>query len=165
MKDDIAIQQRMMGYLETVEHYMWNNCDKKGNIVNCSNLTEAEQAGLDEIKVGVKTKGWIIYSSDKSGKIVLDTKENFLECMREHFSGDREVGPDEVRKSEKMINIHSRAWCRIFSIGEAAGRGQPRRCGRALVNNFSTIPTLQGLRKDHKSNMDGDQPRVQSYGH
>ena len=55
-----------------------------------------------------------------------------------------------------MINVQARAWCKVFRIGEAAGSGQPRRCGRALVGYFNTIPTLQGLRKDHKGNIDGD---------
>ena len=79
-----------------------------------------------------------------------------MESISDHFAGDKEVIPEDFRKSEKVINIHSRAWCRIFCIGEAAGRGQPRRYGRALVNIFSTIPTLQGLRKDHKGNIDGN---------
>ena len=53
--------------------------------MNGNNLTEEEQAGLDDIKKGIANKDWMIYSSDKSGKIVLDTKQNFLSCMEEHF--------------------------------------------------------------------------------
>ena len=85
--------------------------------------------------------------------MVLDTKENYF-CMSNHFSSDKEVSPEEVRKADKLLNVHSRAWCKVFCIGEAVGSGQHRRCGRALVNNFSTIPTLLGLRKDHKGDMD-----------
>ena len=88
--------------------------------------------------------------------MILDTKENFLSCMEEHFGADRVITPEEVRQAEKVINDHVRAWCRTMSIGEASGMGQPRRCRRALVSNFATIPTLQGLRKDHKSNIGGD---------
>ena len=75
--------------------------------------------------------------------------------MEEHFRADKVITPEEVRQAEKVINDHVRAWCRNMSIGEALGMGQPRRCQRALVSNFATIPTLQGLRKDHKSNIGG----------
>ena len=40
-------------------------------------MTKVEQAGLDEIKEQIKHKGWMVYNSDKNGKRVLDTKENF----------------------------------------------------------------------------------------
>ena len=43
-----------------------------------------------------------------------------------------------------------------MEIGEAAGSGQPRQCRRALVGNYTTIPSLQGLRKDHKGDIGGD---------
>ena len=43
---------------------------------------------------------------------------------------------------------------KVFDIGSEAGPGQERRCNRALVNNFTTIPALQGLRKDHKGDID-----------
>ena len=57
---------------------------KEGN-----NLTDKEQEGLEKIKDGVKNKGWIVYNSDKSRKIVLDTKDNFLKCMSEHYESDK----------------------------------------------------------------------------
>ena len=76
--------------------------------------------------------------------------------MESHFIGDNQVSPQDVRKAEKVINIHTRALCKVFIIGEAAGSGQHRRCGRVLVGNHNTIPTLQGLRKYHKGDIDSD---------
>ena len=93
---------------------------------------------------------------DKSGKIVLDTKENFLLCMKDHYIHDKVVEPSEVREAEKIINDRTRSVIKIFNIGSNSGSGQQRRCGRALINNFTTIPALQGLRKDHKSDIDND---------
>ena len=54
-------------------------------------MTCEERAGLEEIKKGIENYGWMVYSTDKSGKIVLDTQENFLNCMSEHFIGHRIV--------------------------------------------------------------------------
>ena len=54
------------------------------------------------------------------------------------------------------LNNHCRNWAKILSIGSESGTGQHRRCCRALVNNYTSIPILLGLRKDHKGNIDGD---------
>ena len=105
-------------------------------------LTKDERAGLDEIKDGIEKKGWMIYTTDKSGKIVLDTKTNFLECMSEHYTSHRVVSAKEVRDAENMINDHSRSWMRMFNIGSESGSRQQRRCGRAIINNYSSIPSL-----------------------
>ena len=44
----------------------------------------------------------------------------------------------------------------MFNIGESAGSSQGWKFVRNLVGNYVTIPSLQGLRKDHKGDMDGD---------
>ena len=98
----------------------------------------------------------MLYTSDKSGKLVLDTKDNFLSCMSEHYNKDKIVTPSEVVEAEKHINDHSRSWCQILNVGQASGSGQPRRCNRAMVGRFHTIPSLQGLRKDHKGHINND---------
>ena len=74
--------------------------------------------------------------------------------MREHFSKDPVVTEEQVRDSEKVINNHSRMWGRIFNIGK--GSSGRKRCLRALIANFVTIPVMQGLRKDHKADIDND---------
>ena len=156
IREEIQIQLRTQAYLDTVDEYLHQNCDKRG-VSECSEvLTPKEKAGLDEIRDGITNRGWMIYCTDKSGKIVLDTKENFLNCMRDHYSSDKIVTPDEVRESEKHINDHVRSWVKTFNIGNEAGCGQATRCNRALINNYATIPSLQGLRKDHKGDIEND---------
>ena len=59
----------------------------------------------------------------------------------------------DVRTAEEILNNHARALTRVFNIGK--GIGQMRRCARALISNYVTIPVLQGLRKDHKPNREG----------
>ena len=76
--------------------------------------------------------------------------------MTEHYQNDAVVTPEEVERAEKTLNDHSRSWGQILNIGEASGTGQPRRCNRAMVGRFHTIPSLQGLRKDHRGHLDGD---------
>ena len=98
----------------------------------------------------------MVYSTDKSEKIVLDTKENFLLCIKDHYSKDKVVSPEEVRKTELHMNNYSRSWAKVFGIGTGSGGGQSPPCNCVLISNYNTIPTLQGLRKDHKGNIDED---------
>ena len=43
-----------------------------------------ERIGRDEIKDGILNKGWMLYKTDKSGKMCLDTVDNYINCMKEH---------------------------------------------------------------------------------
>ena len=156
IKDELIIQSYIDSYMETLNSFLRNQCDKKGVMYNSSVLSREEQAGLDELKDGIDNHEWMVYTTDKSGKIVLDTKENFLQCMQEHIKDDKVVEPDDVRAAEKLINDRVRSVIKVFNIGSESGSGQKRRCGRALVNNYTTIPALQGLRKDHKGDIDND---------
>ena len=57
------------------------------------------------------------------------------------------VSPSDVRASELVLNNHARCWVGMFKIGE--NEGQVWRVNRALISKFTSIPPLQGLRKNH----------------
>ena len=44
-------------------------------------------------------------------------------------------------------------WCKSFYIG---GATNARRCACTLAPHYVMIPVLQGLRKDHKADRNGD---------
>ena len=106
--------------------------------------------GYKEIKNGVENRGWIIYTSDKSGKLVLDTYENFVRCMEPHYSDHQETSMENVSKAEDKLNLHSKNISKILSLGKNAGHNQKSRCQMALKVVDSGVPDLDGLRKDHK---------------
>ena len=74
--------------------------------------------------------------------------------MQKHVRKDTVVTPDGVREGELIMNNHSRSWVRLANIG--GGHNHEWRVNRALVTNFSTIPPLIGMRKDHKTNINND---------
>ena len=125
-----------------------------GTIKDSTVLILEEEAGRQQILDGIKTKDWLLYTSDKLGRMVLDTKENFIEGMGEHFEGDHIATAQEVRKAEEHLNNHTRTFVRMFNIGDSAG--QCRRCSRALISNHVTIIVLQGYCKNHKHNREGN---------
>ena len=104
IRDELVIQTEIQSYMDTLDEYLHRQCDSKGVIKDSEVLTEEEKAGLDELKDGIENRGWMVYSTDKSGKIVLDTKENFLLYIKDHYSKDRVVSPEEVRRAELHMN-------------------------------------------------------------
>jgi hypothetical protein len=146
-----------MESIEQVKKYVKELCDEDGNIEGAEVLYDDELKGLEEIKEGIKSKDWMLYLSDKSGKIVLDTKTNFLESMSEHFRNDDEVSIEDVKNAEVDINNTARVFADILNLGK--GTGQAKRCKETLISSMAGIPTLQGMRKDHKPNVDGDKDK------
>ena len=59
----------------------------------------------------------MIYNSDKSGCVVLDTVSNYLDGMKEHYMKDPVVNFSDVRNGEKEINNHVKMWSKSFNIG------------------------------------------------
>ena len=111
-------------------------------------MTESELKGQQQIMFGIANNGWMLYQTDKSSKLCLDTVDNYVYCMRSHVINDPIVTPEDVRKGEMIMNNHTRQWVRICKIG--SNQGQTWRVNRALITTYSTIPILTGLRKDHK---------------
>ena len=154
---EINIQTQRLDLIDTIKKYLKEKCDPKGMPKDSVNLSESETRGKREISEGIKNKDWMVYSTDKSGKVVLDTKENFLSGMSEHFKSDPEATPEEVRTAEILLNEVSRSLSKILGLG--VNQDQNRKCTNTLISNHATIPTLQGLRKDHKEDMEGD-PKI-----
>ena len=88
----------------------------------------------------------ICYPTDKSGSLSIDTPINYIKNIQPHLEGTKETTDEEYSKTEKLLNCHMQAWCRILNAGERTS------------NNFQAsnndIPPIYGLRKDHKEHHD-----------
>ena len=62
LREEIQIQCRSQTYMDTLVNYMCNQCDNKGICKDSDNLTQKERAGLEELREGIKSKDWIVYS-------------------------------------------------------------------------------------------------------
>ena len=131
IRTEINIQTDELERMDFVSEFMSNFVDPQGNMKESRILTKEEERGRQEILEGIKTKGWILYNSDKSGKLVIDSKDNYLKAVREHFIKDPVITLEDTRKAEKLLNNHARSWVRIFNIGDSIG--QRKRCTRALM--------------------------------
>ena len=108
LDDEALIQFQKHETIKAARSYVKEQTDEKGKAKKLSNLTREEEIGRKEVKEGVKSKGWIIYQTDKSGKMCLDSVENYTKCMEPHIKNDEEVKVKRELNAEKSINEHSR---------------------------------------------------------
>ena len=150
--NEVIINHQQLETLQVLDEYILNECDEFGNPFGHENLTKQEALGRKEIIRGIKNKNWMLYGTDKSEKLVLDTRENFLLAMAPQIRDHIEVSLNQVHESEKVLNNYSKGLCRAINIGMNAGRNQQLRISQATQVHSSSVPQAKGVRKDHKEN-------------
>ena len=104
------------------KQYISKNCDKNG-YPNAQK--SAEQAsivkGIKSIQKKVKNNQLFLTTSDKTGKMVANTRENYIDRMETHVSNDRVINWEEKESIEKTLNGHSIQMGRLLKIGEKHG--------------------------------------------
>ena len=142
---EILIQSQRVGMRDIFDNYAIEMCDDQGRPKDWNNLTKQQYLGYKEIQNGVKNKGWMMYTSDKSGKLVLYTYENFVTCMEPHYIGHNEANMEVVNKAEDKLNLHTKNVAKMLSLGKNAGHNQQSRCQKALKVVDSGVPDLDGF--------------------
>ena len=86
--------------------------------------------------------------TDKSGKFVLTTPEEYIKMGEEHTDKDREISWQKVREMERKVNMHALAWDLIWRTGE--DHGHQDRVTKSRATRSGNQATLTLLYKDHK---------------
>ena len=73
IRTEINVQTVGLERMDVVSEFMSNFVDPQGNMKESRILTKEEERGRQEILEGIKTKGWILYNSDKSGQLIIDS--------------------------------------------------------------------------------------------
>ena len=60
-----------------------------------SNLSKEQKRGLGKLRKRVKNKEIVCFQTDKSGIIIVDTPENYIESMKPHLEGTTESTEEE----------------------------------------------------------------------
>ena len=145
---EAQIQYQKQATIKAIDQFISDNCDTKGVVKDAKNLSEAEERGLKVIREKVNDGEWVIYTTDKSSKLVIDTPVNYLDSMKEHTEHDVIANYKEVSGKENFLNNHCQVWSKILKMGSRSK--QFRRCKATLTSRFKPIPVLGGARKDHK---------------
>ena len=112
------------------------------------NLSEKQKRGIKKLRKRQKDREIVVFQTDKSGKLVVDTPENYVEAARPHVEKDDLVSIEEFRTTEKLINAHSVFWLKM--LGVAKDSGDSSRFKMSMQSEGSQFATLYTYRKDHK---------------
>ena len=106
------------------------------------NITQEQQRGIKELKRRCKEQEIITYPTDKSGRLSVDTKENYINSMDDHLKDVQIVTIEVYEEKEKLMNAYMKCWFRALNVKTR------------LANNYQStnneVPRLYGSRKDHK---------------
>ena len=151
IEEEVVMENIKMKMINTAREYKKKYCDEKGYIKN-HNLSKEETEGLEEVKEKIKNGEIVVFATDKSGRLSIDTPNNYTEAVLEHTTNDIEISSEGVKQRENKINLHMRQFNKMFRVGEEHGH-EDRVIAATLSTNIQP-PPLYGLRKDHKNTTD-----------
>ena len=111
--------------------------NKETMMYECSNLTHEEEKGLSSLVKRISDGEIIVATSDKSGRFVVLQTDQYVKSGLKHTSCDQQIGPDELRKIQSVLNSHTKWLKNIFNIG--ASWGHEERFTKNLTENCQYI--------------------------
>jgi hypothetical protein len=112
------------------------------------NLQEDEQEGLKSLKRRIKEGEILVMKTDKSSKLAVTTRDEYVKMGEVHTRKDKPVKREEIREIEKNLNGHSRMWAKMMNVGEHANHED--RVMDSVTTKSQNLATMYVLLKDHK---------------
>ena len=106
------------------------------------NLNAKERRGIQKLRERIKEGEIVILKTDKSGKLMIANKEDYLKM------GKSKIAEDKKLDIEEKINNHTRILTKIFNIGE--GHKHLKRVQESVITHSETSAPMYYLYKDHK---------------
>ena len=145
--DEIKRNHTKNDLKEVFLRYRSQNCDKFGNILK-NNLSKHQIEALRNLKSKISDENLVCTKTDKTGKLSLDTVENYSNKMMKHIENDKVLEPKDVKKIENILNKHADYWIKMTQSG--GNTNQNKRIKGNIKTRDNQIPILSGTVKDHK---------------
>ena len=104
--------------------------------LNYVNLTKSESKGLESFE---RRKDVVIFETDKSGRMAVDSKEGYVRATEPHVINDPIIEEDTHIGCQKEVNAHSTMWVRFLGAGKytraSAMKGMDRLRNNMKVQN------------------------------
>ena len=148
------------GLDETVEVEMHQLKDKlratvneyvKSNKTNQKNLTTDQKRGIRSLKERRDNREIVIYQTDKSARMAIDSASNYVKCMEEHVEKDDVISEKDNKDIETLMNAHAVCWIRFMQAGQQTADTYRIKMSMRSRNNDPAC--LYSLRKDHKASV------------
>ena len=149
------VYANMKSRIDTVrENYVKKKCDDKGNI-KASNIDTKTKQGIRSLQDRAKKGELLVVPSDKSGKLCVNSVENYVAAMEPHIKNDPVITLSDKNTTERVLNGTTLQLGRILRMGENHNHWD--RTKQALTNKKGHVPVLSGMEKDHKQVEEGQQ--------
>ena len=156
-RNEIVIASMKQEIDAVTREFIAEKCDSRGNQHDQGHDKETRDR-LISLASRVKNGEILVQQTDKSGKLAITTKEEYVASLQPHVISDKVITLEEKNETEKILNGHSIQLTRILRMGESH-RHEPR-VRQAVTNKFCHVPVLSGLLKDHKEVPPGAAPPV-----
>ena len=82
--------------------------------------------------------------------MVVVTPKIYEKMGESHVKNDKEIGWNELKKHQRIMNGNSRSLAKIFNIGEARGPRDQERCFDNTTSQAHHVPIMRCSPKTHK---------------
>ena len=149
------IRNIMIEEFEAYKKKIEKELEKKGNNKQTidrnqegENLSKKEKIGLNKLRKRINKGEICVIKTDKSGKITVIKKEDYLKMGNKANQLDRKIERKELKRIESKINDHTRMLVKIFNMGEKNDHLQ-RILDSKITNSEQSAPKYF-MFKDHK---------------
>ena len=112
------------------------------------NLTNSEAKGFKSLCKRVSDGELVITTTDKSSRMAVVTKEQYIRAGNVHTQKDEEISWKDIKYMQNQINAH--IWWATRILGNSENT-DPDRMGRNITELGYQVPEMFLLVKDHKS--------------
>ena len=146
IENEALIEMRRGTNGQIYEKYRKEECNQKGEVKG--NLTEDEKDGLKSLQRRMKSQEIIILKTDKSGKLCVTNREEYLRMGKDHTEKDIEVDRKQVIEIEKQLNGHVFFWSKVWGSGD--DHGHRGRIIDSKIVSSEQLASMYLMYKDHK---------------
>ena len=151
---EAQIEMRRELHNRVYQDYRAEFCNSKGE--QQLEISEEEKRGLENLKKRIEKEEILVIKTDKSGKLSVTDRENYVKMGEPHVKDDLVVDRMKIRELDKTMGEHSRAWCSIWGTG--ASHGQEDRIISSKVTKSENTAKLYLAHKDHKKEENKTRP-------
>ena len=136
-------------WMSSFKRYYDTSCKKDGT-QKTMNLSLSQQLALKSLGKKISKGELVILEADKGKRFVATDVNTYKLMAADHTSRDQEVGPERVRKAQKIVSSTAKSLSNILGVGVNHSHHNHERCTDNVGSIAEDAPALRILPKVHK---------------
>ena len=149
INEEIQLHNLKSDLINTTKGYLTNT-----NKNSRTNLTKVQQEGLESLIQRRKAKEIVLYQTDKSGSMSVDTVDNYVTAANVHIKDDQILNKKDITEMEKTCNSHALFWTNVLKMGSDTNGTD--RIKMSMRSHNNSPGSMYFFRKDHKPAIESD---------